>query len=177
MTTGTYLEIDGRPALRFVREYPHPTERVWEAVTDPTELAAWFPARVAFPGRGAPEQGGEVRYSFDADGDGGAGIVVVHEPPHRLTLTWAVDELRLVLEALADGGCRLTFTALLGDRDTAARTAAGWEVCLEALDAALAGRPGQAPAGPTPTWRGHYDDYVSTGVPSGAPVPRRDRDG
>lgn len=92
MTTGSYLEIDGRPALRFVRDYPHPPERVWEAVTDPTELAAWFPARVAFPGRGTPTAGGEVRYSFDEDGDGGAGTVVVHEPPHRLTITLLDDE-------------------------------------------------------------------------------------
>jgi uncharacterized protein YndB with AHSA1/START domain len=172
MTTGTYLEIDGRPALRFVRDYPHAPERVWEAVTDPTELAAWFPARVAFPGGGAPARGAEVRYSFDADGDGGTGTVVTHEPPHRFTVTWATDELRLQLEPLADGGCRFTFTALLGERDTAARTAAGWEVCLEALDAALDGRPvGGPPSGPTPAWRRHYDAHVAAGVPAGAPVP------
>jgi uncharacterized protein YndB with AHSA1/START domain len=173
MTTGTYLEIDGRPALRFVRDYPHAPQRVWDAVTDPTELVAWFPARVAFPGSGEPGPGASVRYSFAEDGDGGTGSVVVHEPPHRITLTWAGDELRLVLESLADGGCRLTFTAILGERDTAARTASGWEVCLEALDAALAGSPVGAPGadGPTPAWRRHYDDYLAAGVPSGAPVP------
>ncbi|NMO91040.1 SRPBCC domain-containing protein [Actinomycetospora sp. TBRC 11914] len=171
MTTGTYLEIDGRPALRFVRDYPHPPQRVWDAVTDPTELAAWFPARVAFPDAGAPAPGAAVRYSFEADGDGGTGRVVTHEPPRRFTVTWATDELRLVLDPLDDGGCRLTFTALLGERDTAARTAAGWEVCLEALDAALGGRPSIAPTGPTPAWRRHYEDYVGVGVPAGAPVP------
>ena len=171
MTTGTYLEIDGRPALRFVRDYPHAQQRVWEAVTDPTELVAWFPARVAFPDHGAPAEGADVRYSFGEDGDGGTGTVVTHDPPHRFTVTWAHDELRLVLEPRHDGGCRLTFTALLGERDTAARTAAGWEVCLEALDAALAGHPSSAPGGPSPQWRRHYDDHVAAGVPAGAPVP------
>jgi uncharacterized protein YndB with AHSA1/START domain len=171
MTTGTYLEIDGRPALRFVRDYAHPPQRVWEAVTDPTELVAWFPARVAFPDLGEPARGGVVRYSFEEDGDGGTGRVVTHEPPHRLTLTWAADELRLVVEPLDDGGCRLTFTALLGERDTAARTAAGWEVCLEALDAALAGDPATPPGGPTPAWRRHYEAHLAAGVPAGAPVP------
>ncbi len=88
MTTGTYLEIDGRPALRFVRDYPHAQQRVWEAVTDPTELVAWFPARVAFPDHGAPAEGAAVRYSFGEDGDGGTGTVVTHDPPHRFTVTW-----------------------------------------------------------------------------------------
>ena len=28
---GTYLEIDGRPAVRFERIYDHPVARVWAA--------------------------------------------------------------------------------------------------------------------------------------------------
>lgn len=96
-----------------------------------------------------------------------------HAPPHRFTVTWAGDELRMLLEPLAGGGCRLTFTALLGERDSAARTAAGWEVCLAALDHALAGNPlGGPDDGPTPAWRRHYDDYVGAGVPAGAPIPK-----
>ena len=41
---GTYLEIDGRPAVRFERVYPHSVERVWRAVTDPAEMRHWFPS-------------------------------------------------------------------------------------------------------------------------------------
>ncbi|MFC5062617.1 SRPBCC family protein [Actinomycetospora atypica] len=170
MTTGTYLEIDSRPALRFVREYPDPVERVWEAVTDPTELAVWFPARVAFPDGGRPEPGATVRFTFEVDGDGGSGTVLACEPPSRLVLTWGGDELRFEVTPLV-AGSRLTFTTLLERADTAARNAAGWEVCLDALDAALAGGSPEAPGGPTPIWRRHLDDYVAAGVPSGAPVP------
>ena len=32
---GTYVEIDGRPAVRFVRMYPQPVERVWAAIAEP----------------------------------------------------------------------------------------------------------------------------------------------
>lgn len=46
MDRGTYLEHDGRPAVRFQRIYPHAIERVWAAVTEPTELAHWFPSTV-----------------------------------------------------------------------------------------------------------------------------------
>lgn len=48
MTEGTLEQIDGRPALRFTRHLPHPIERVWRAVTDHDELAAWFVAPMEF---------------------------------------------------------------------------------------------------------------------------------
>lgn len=170
MTTGTYLEIDGRPALRFVREYPDAVERLWDAVSDPTELTAWFPARVSFPDAGSPEPGGTVTFTFSEEGDGGTGTVLACDPPSRLTFTWEGDELRFELTPLT-AGSRLTFTTVLAARDTAARSAAGWEVCLEALDEAMAGRTPDGRGGPTPTWRRHYAEYRAAGVPAGAPVP------
>ena len=170
MTTGTYLEIDGRPALRFVRDYPDPVDRVWSAVSDPTELTAWFPARIAFPDAGSPGPGATVTFTFAAEGDGGTGTVLVCDPPSRLVFTWGGDELRFEVTTLK-AGARLTFTTLLDDREAAARNAAGWEVCLDAVDAALAGRTPDTPGGPTPEWRRHYDDFVAAGVPAGAPIP------
>lgn len=43
---GTFETIDGRPALRFERDLAHPVDAVWRAVTDPVELAHWFPTHV-----------------------------------------------------------------------------------------------------------------------------------
>ena len=43
---GTYIEHQGRPAVRFVRTYPHSIERVWSAITEPDQLRAWFPSAV-----------------------------------------------------------------------------------------------------------------------------------
>jgi uncharacterized protein YndB with AHSA1/START domain len=44
MMDGTLETIDGRPALRFERRLAHSVERVWRAVSEPAELARWFPA-------------------------------------------------------------------------------------------------------------------------------------
>lgn len=43
MDLGTYIEHNGRPAVRFERTYAHSVDRVWAAVSDPEELAHWFP--------------------------------------------------------------------------------------------------------------------------------------
>ncbi len=54
---GTLVHIDGRPALRFERRYRHPVERVWRAVSDPAEMASWFPS----DGRGRAGRRGRAR--------------------------------------------------------------------------------------------------------------------
>ncbi|GAA4913129.1 uncharacterized protein YndB with AHSA1/START domain [Actinomycetospora succinea] len=166
--TGSYLEIDGRPALRFVREYDHPADRVFTLLTDPGELRHWFPATVA-PEAWTP--GAAIVYSFEADGDGGTGEVLAHEPPHRVGFSWDGEQLWFEVETLRDGRTRLTFTHLMDERDGASRNAAGWDLCLDALDAALAGTPGGAPGGRTPAWEELYEAYVAAGVPSGAAIP------
>ena len=76
---GTYETIDDRPALTFERPLAHPVQRVWQAVTDPAELAAWFPSAVS--GQVAP--GGALTFDFP-DGDMTLeGEVVELEPPRR----------------------------------------------------------------------------------------------
>ncbi|WP_244502528.1 hypothetical protein [Streptomyces oceani] len=40
---GTLESIDGRPALRFERLIAYPIERVWQAVSVPSELRKFFP--------------------------------------------------------------------------------------------------------------------------------------
>jgi hypothetical protein len=40
---GTYETIDGRPAVCFERRLAHPVARVWTAITEPADLAQWFP--------------------------------------------------------------------------------------------------------------------------------------
>ncbi|SFY48514.1 SRPBCC family protein [Streptomyces sp. F-1] len=169
--TGSYLTLDdGRPAVRFSRAYDHPAERVWHFVTDPGELARWFPCRAE------PElrPGGTVRFGDDPGLPPGRVLAV--DPPRRLSFSWGGDELRFALDPAGTDRTRLTFTDVLDTPEAAARNGAGWEVCLAALDALARGEhPAGPPAGPTPLWRAYYEGYLAAGVPSGAPVPGLDR--
>jgi uncharacterized protein YndB with AHSA1/START domain len=171
MTHGTYETVDGRPALRFERRLAHPVERVWRAVTEPGELAHWFPAEVALA---EPREGATMTFTF-SDGimPPSDGTITVYDPPRRFAFVWGEDELRFELEPLEGGaGCLLRFTHLLDGRDRAARDAAGWHVCLDTLEQHLAGEPAQAPTGEqTDEHRALYDDYVGRGMPHGAPIP------
>ena len=58
---GTYVEHDGRPAVRFTRRYPHPAERVWAAVSEPAGLRHWFPSRLELE----PHEGGRIAFRDD----------------------------------------------------------------------------------------------------------------
>lgn len=170
--TGTFLTLDdGRPAVRFTRTYDHSAERVWHFVTDPDELAAWFPSRAEMDLR----PGGAITFSGDPNMPESTGRVLAVEPHRHLSFAWGGDELHFDLEALDGGRTRFTLTDVLAERDTAARNGAGWEVCLAALGATVRGERTEGPHGGGMTrWREIYRGYLDAGVPSGAPVPGTD---
>ncbi|CAM5635566.1 hypothetical protein SALBM217S_00587 [Streptomyces griseoloalbus] len=95
--TGTFLTLDdGRPAVRFVREYDHPVDRVWRFVTDADELVHWFPSRAEIDLR----PGGAVVFSGDPALEDSTGRVVAVDPPRHLSFTWEEDEIHFDLEEL-----------------------------------------------------------------------------
>jgi uncharacterized protein YndB with AHSA1/START domain len=109
------VTLDDGPTLRLERRYDHPIERVWRAITDPDELRHWFP----------PGEQLEVTES---------------DPPRVLAGTWHGEALRFELRPDGDG-CRRAFSHAFGDRDRAARDAAGWDRCFVRLDGLLEGEP------------------------------------
>jgi uncharacterized protein YndB with AHSA1/START domain len=165
---GSFIEIDGRPALRFERSFAQPVERVWRAVSDPEEMHHWFPAIVTVDLR----PGGAMSFEFDdPDAPSLSGEVTELDPPRLFAFRWGEDLLRFELEPQREGS-RLVFIHFLSERNEAARNAAGWDVCLRELGRQVAGEPATAPAiGVTPEWRDLYDGYVAAGLPSGAPIP------
>jgi uncharacterized protein YndB with AHSA1/START domain len=162
MDLGSHVRHDGRDAVRFERTYAHPIERVWQSVSDPDELVAWFPSKVSIE----PRVGGTIAFSGDPNLADQTGQVLAYDPPHRLAFTWGPDELHLELTAVDDQHCRLVLINVLGDRSAASRNAAGWSLCLAALQANL-----DATAIDGTSWRAYYDAYVASGMPSGAPFP------
>ncbi|MFE9749311.1 SRPBCC family protein [Saccharothrix saharensis] len=127
--------IDGKPVLRFERVLAHPPAKVWRAVTEPAELAHWFPAAVAVDGR-------ELTFSFPDRIT--TGEVLESDPPRVFAFRWNTDVLRFELLP-HERGCLLVFTHVLGDEHGAGRNAAGWDTCLGALEARLDDRPFQSP--------------------------------
>jgi uncharacterized protein YndB with AHSA1/START domain len=170
MERGTLIDHDGRPAVRFRREFAQPVERVWDAITIPEELAHWFPSKVAME----PRLGGTVEFYGDPNMPDArsSGTILAYEPPTRLAYSWDAGELQFAIEATADGGCVLTLTNVLESRDAAARNAAGWAVCLGELGKHLAGQRAEGPhSDSAESWQQLYDDYVAAGMPSGARTP------
>ncbi len=167
---GAYETIENRPALRFERRLPHPVDVVWRAITEPGELAHWFPSRVEVD---ELRSGAEMTFRFenmplDAPSTMN-GRVTEFDPPRLLEFFWGEDHLRFELEPVggSEQACVLRLTVLLDAREKAARDGAGWHVCLDRLERRLGG----AEAGGREDWRDLYEAYQRRGVPAGAPIP------
>ncbi len=170
MDLGTYQRIDGRPSVRFERAYRKPIDEVWPAVTTPDRLGRWFPSRVQYDAR----VGGVIRFSGDPNVPDSTGEVLEFDPLQLLAFSWGPNQVRFELTELDDSRTRFVLIDFLSAENEAARNAAGWEQCLEALDGALDSTPAddanETKSTPA-SWRDRYDRYVAAGLPSGAPFP------
>jgi uncharacterized protein YndB with AHSA1/START domain len=127
-----------RPTLVFERVIAHPPERVWSALTSHEELMQWHPT----PFDVEPQEGGRVSFSSSAPDapEMPDGTVLAWAPPHLLAYSWGEDELRWELRP-HDDGCLLKLSHSFDDRFKAARDAAGWHICLDALERSLNPQP------------------------------------
>jgi uncharacterized protein YndB with AHSA1/START domain len=151
MNEATLISTGGKPLLRFERFLPRPVEEVWHAVTDPTELQAWFPTRIQID---RWEAGATLTHHFDGQPYGPLpGTVIECSEPHRLVFTWGEDTISFELSA-AEGGTTFVLSEELG-ASRAARNAAGWEVCLERLVEGVVGED----------WTSRFERYSATFEP------------
>lgn len=67
-----HVKIDATPAV------------VWDAITDPRQLAAWFGAQADVDLR----LGGAVRFRWPEGRPERRGLVIELDPPHRLAFRW-----------------------------------------------------------------------------------------
>jgi uncharacterized protein YndB with AHSA1/START domain len=151
MTEATLISTGDKPVLRFERFLPRPVEEVWRAVTDPTELRAWFPTRIEID---RWEAGASLTHHFDGQPYPPLpGTVLECSAPRRLVFTWGEDTIGFELSG-TDGGTTFVPTEELGAAH-AARNAAGWEVCLERLADGVVGEE----------WTPRFERYRATFEP------------
>lgn len=133
-------ELIGRDVVRFTRRLPGPIARVWDFITSGEHLSSWIGAGVI-----EPRVGGKV----DIDGHI-SGEVVEWSPPTRLGYTWIVSAgvsaerltSLLVFDLREEGGdVVLTLTHGKMMPGFHALTLMGWFNLLNALEAAVAGKP------------------------------------
>jgi uncharacterized protein YndB with AHSA1/START domain len=162
---GTLEELDdGRSQLRFTRTLAHPQEVVWRAITEPEQLARWFPTTI----EGARAAGAQLRFSFPGgEAPPFEGEMLAFEPPSLMELRWGPDIVRIELRPTG-GGTELTLLDTLDERGKAARDGAGWHTCLDSLEAALSDDPdARARMG---AWQDVHEHYVESFGPEAATI-------
>ncbi len=124
-------------SLVLVRDLRHPPAKVWEALTDPTQLREWAP----FDADRSLASAGPVKLT--AIGSPKAYVsetrVTRAQAPRLLEYRWGDGDLRWELEPF-NGGTRLTLWHNI-DRRYISMGAAGWHICFDVLDHLLAGEP------------------------------------
>jgi len=125
--------------LNLERIFPHPVDRVWEAISTAENIAAWlftcdFKPEVGhkFTFKTTPPEGSTWRGWTDIE-------VLEFAPPTRMVWAWEsadIDEPTRVIFQLdpVDGGTRLSLSHV-GDStaDDIASVSGGWPVKLDAL--------------------------------------------
>ena len=124
--------------LVLVRDLSHTREHVWDALTDPAQLREWAPFDAD---QSLATEGASVKLTTV-----GAPSTLVSEStvtradaPSLLEFNWGDATLRWELDAI-ECGTRLTLWHNI-DRRYIAMGAAGWHICLDVLDHALANAP------------------------------------
>jgi len=165
---GQYVIVDGHSGVQFECELPGSVEQVWAAVTAPEQVRLWFPSNLIFQ----PLVGGEVRFSGDPNISDQTGRVLDYEPRKRLGFTWGDSEVHFAVSRVELHVSRFVLLNLLASPDEAARNAAGWQLCLEQLEALLSTGQADGPHSQvSEDWSAIYEAYVAVGFPSGAPIP------
>ena len=117
-----------------------PRERVWQAVTDPAQIAAWFAPGTSF------SQNGNIISLRVGEDEREVALIEVFDPPHQLTTRSLPDRALATTYTLEEenGGTRFTVTETgfeaLSEEARQARLDQddqGWIMVLENLKAAI----------------------------------------
>ncbi|HZN16147.1 MAG TPA: SRPBCC family protein [Acidimicrobiales bacterium] len=155
----TATKTGSRVKVTFERRLAQPVDKVWRAITERDQLNQWFPSDVGVDVIGPDTK--ELHFTFrENEGPAGDGVVLEYDEPRLLVMDWYDGILRFELTPIDDGrGTLLRFSHDVeddGERPT--RDSAGWHVCLEQLDALVAGVP--LPALTEDRWKSIEPEYA-----------------
>jgi uncharacterized protein YndB with AHSA1/START domain len=130
--------VDDRWTLVFVRDFHHPPEKVWGALTEPAQLREWSPFTAD---RDLGRVGDATLTMIDGDTTEDLRASVTRaEPRTVLEYTWGTDVLRWEL-APTDSGTRLTLRHTVQGGEWVPKAAAGWHICFVVAEHLLDGQP------------------------------------
>jgi uncharacterized protein YndB with AHSA1/START domain len=155
---GTIEEQGDGHVLRFERRFDHPIERVWATISEPERIEGWLAraeleleegadVKLQWLNRTTDEQDEEYGIETLREGENSTiarGTVTAVDPPRLLEYDTDVHGLLRWELREEDGGSLLLFSATLPSTvsdSIAAQVLSGWQMHLELLDEALAGRP------------------------------------
>ena len=124
--------------LVLTRELRHPPELVWQAITDPAHLREWAP----FDADGSlAKPGAKVKLTTVNAPTPQVSETVVRRAiaPRLLEYSWGGGDMKWELAPVATG-TRLTLWHNI-DKRYISWGAAGWHICIDVMDRALAGQP------------------------------------
>jgi uncharacterized protein YndB with AHSA1/START domain len=135
---GAKVQKDGEKwTLIVVRELRHSPALVWQALTDPAQLAEWAPFE---PDRNLSTPGPLKLSTVGMPGSQVTETIVTRaEAPRLLEYSWGGNDLRWEIEPFG-GGTRLTLWHNI-DRGFISWGAAGWHICLDVMERFLSGEP------------------------------------
>ena len=144
---GAEVRKDGENwTLVLVRDLRHAPEKVWASLTDPAQLTEWAP----FDADASLSRAG-AHVKLTTVGAPGPHVTETQvkraDAPSLLEYNWGGQDIRWELEPSASGGTRLTLWHNI-DRRFISMGAAGWHICIDVLDRALAGHPVGRMVGP-----------------------------
>lgn len=157
--------------LRLQRTFPQSRDAVWHAITDPGAVAQWTPVR---PDRSLASTGPVRLTAVDGSDQVHDSQVRSVTAPESLTYMWGEDQLRFSLFE-EHNGTLLTLAHTMDDHNAAASTAAGWHLCLGALELLLNGEDVPSVVGENAkqygwadlerAYREMFEDQTDTSVP------------
>lgn len=153
-------EVSSRWLLSLERPMSYSCLEIWEAITDKAVVPRWAPFA---PDRDLSETGAvALRQVDDTDTPATPGKVITAAKQRMLSLIWGDDEVDIELAPTADESL-VHLSHTFDDRTMAPSFAAGWHLCLQALDSVLSGVETPIVVGDAAHavgWDAMYDKYA-----------------